>query len=127
MKNKRGVTLLELTMMIALGSILIIGISRGAQAQIKNTVDMRNYMIALNLAKKQMAIMNNGAYPAVGTTAPAADAAFPNFTYSQVVSSVATSGVYSIRQIQLDVLNGTRVLVRLYTYRSDLITFGNGS
>ena len=118
---------MEMTMMIAVGAILLISMGRAAQSQIKNAIDNRNYMIALNLAKQQMAIMNLAAYPAVGTTAPASDAAFPDFVFSQVVTSVATSGGNSIRQIEMDVSANGKQLIALYAYRSNIVTFGNGS
>ena len=128
MRNvKRGFSLIELVIMIAVSSALFVGMGRAVQSQLKTATDNRDYLIALHLAKQQMARMNEAAYPAVGTTAPASDAAFPNFTFSQVVSAVVTSGTSSIRQIQMDVLKGSAVLVRLYTYRSNIITFGNGS
>ena len=125
--GRAGFSLIELVIMIAVASALLVGMGRAVQSQIKMATDNRDYLIALDLAKQQMAVMNEGAYPAVGTTTPAPDAAFPGFTFSQVVTSVAVSGSKSIRQIQMDVLKGSTVLVRLYTYRSDLITFGNGS
>jgi prepilin-type N-terminal cleavage/methylation domain-containing protein len=128
MKNQRGFSLLEMVMMIAVGAVLFTGISRASQTQIKSAIDNRNYLVALNLAKWRMAIMNNLAYPASATTTPTSDTSFPDFTFSQVVSAdVATSGVYSIRSIQLDVLNGAKVIVRLNTYRTNVATFGNGS
>ena len=124
---KRGFSLIELVIMIAVSSALFVGMGRAVQSQIDTATDNRDYLIALHLAKRQMAIMNEAAYPAVGTTTPASDADFPSFTFYQVVTSVATSGTNSIRQIQMDVLRGSTVLVRLYTYRSNIITFGNGS
>ena len=129
MKNRRGFTLIELVIMTAVASALFVGMGRAVQGQIKIATDNRDYMIALNLAKQQMALMNLAAYPAVATTTPASDAAFPGFTFSQAVTSVATdvgSG-RSLRQIQFDVLRQGIVLVRLITYRTDVVTFGNGS
>ena len=117
--------------MIAVAAVLITGVSRAAQNQIQQAVTNRNYLIALNLAKKQMAIMNNAAYITVlSTTTPASDADFLNFTYSQTVSRVLTSGANTLNQIQLDVLLGSKVIVRVYTYRTNTVNgtqgFGNG-
>ncbi len=117
---------MELTLMIAVGAILTLGIGRSIQNQIASAIDIRNYMVAMNLGKQQMAIMNNAAYPALGTTTPASDASYPNFTFSQVVTSVAISGGNNIRQIQMDVLIGSDVIIRLYTYRTNTGVFGDG-
>lgn len=126
----RGATLIELTMMIAVAAVFFIGLSRGYMTLVKCTADSRDYLIAYNLARRQMAIMNNSAYPAVvAETALAADPDFPNFIPTQTVTSVATSGSNSIRLITVRIrrnsLSGA-VLVRLDTYRTDLVTFGNG-
>ena len=117
--------------MIAIGAVLFTGMTRAAQTLMETAIEGRNYMIALNLAKWQMAISNNAAYPAVvAETAQTADAAFPNFIPTQTVTSVATNGANSIRlitiRIRLNSVTGP-VLVRLDTYRSNIITFGNGT
>lgn len=129
MRNRRGFSLIELVIMIAVSSALFVGMGRAVQSQIKMAGDNRDYLIALNLAKQQMAIMNlNTTLPAVGTTTPTdVGVAFSGFTFSQVVTSIAVSGSNNLRRIQLDVLKGSTVLVRLYTYRTDLVTFGNGT
>ena len=128
MKAKRGFSLIELVIMIAVSSALFVGMGRAVQSQIKMAGDNRDYLIALNLAKQQMAIMNLASLPAVGTTTPSdVGVAFSGFTFTQVVTSIAVSGSFNLRQIQMDVLKGGTVLVRLYTYRTDLVTFGDGS
>ena len=132
MKNKRGFSLIELTMMIAIGSVLFVGLSRGVHGLIKTAITNRDYLIALNLVKEKMAIMNNNAYITVlSTTTPAADADFSGFTFSQTVSNVLTSGANTLNQIQMDVLAGGNVLVRVYTYRTNTVNgtqgFGNGT
>ncbi len=128
--KKRGFTLIELILMIAVGSILLLGISSAAQLQVKATTDNRDFLIALHLAKRQMAIMNKGAYPAVASEAAlTADAAFPDFIPTREVVSVDTSGSFSLREIRIRIRKGSSsgpVLITLYTYRSDLLTFGNG-
>ena len=130
MNNRRGYSLVEMSIMIAVGSFLFISLGRAVMGLVENAIDNRNYTTALNIAKWQMAKMNNAAYPAVvAETAQTADPAFPSFIPTQTVVDVATSGTNSIRQItvrvRLDSVSGT-VLIRLDTYRSDIITFGNG-
>ena len=124
-------SLLELTITIAVGSVLLISITRAAHTQLKNAIVARNYVIALNLAKMQMAMMNNAAYPAVAAEAAlTADVTFPNFIPTQEVVSVAVSGGDSIREVRIRIREGSvtgSVLVLLYTYRSNIITFGNGT
>ncbi len=129
--DTRGFSLMELTIMIAIGAVLFTGLSRAVQTLMETAIENRNYMIALNLAKWQMAISNNAAYPAVAAeAAQTADTAFPNFIPTKQVVSVATSGGNSIRIITIRVRLGSStgpVLVRLDTYRSNIITFGNGT
>lgn len=128
--GKAGFSLVEMVMMIAISSVLFIGLSRAVHAQLKSAILHRNYLIGLNLTKMQMGTMNNAAYPAIATTAPASDALFPNFVYSQTVSNVLTSGANTLNQILLDVTVGGSVIVRVYTYRTNTVTgtqgFGNG-
>ena len=123
----RGFTLLEMTLMIGVGTVLVLGMSTAVQSQLKGAVDMRNYLIALELAKQQMAVMNNASHPGTGTTNPSSDAAFPDFGFTQVVTSVATSGSDNIREVRLDTTMNGIVLVRLYTYRTSTASFGDGT
>ena len=122
---------MELTLTIAIGGIIFLGATRAVHTFVDAANENRNYLIALNLAKRQMAIMMNSAYPAVAAeTLQAADATFPSYVPTQTVVSFATDGAYSIRQITIRIRVGTvtgPVLIRLDTYRSDAITFGTGS
>ena len=118
--------------MISIGAILAVGLTVAAETQMKTIIDNRDFLIALNLAKRQMAIMNRSAYPAVvAETALTADAAFPNFIVTQEVAAVDNDGATkSIREIRVRVRRGSitgAVLVILYTYRSDILSFGNGT
>ena len=130
MKKRAGFTLVEMVMMIAVGGILAMGITRAAQSQIRSAMTNKEFQVALNLAKRQMAIMNNGALPAVvAETSLGADATFADMFITQQVVSVAVSGSNNIRQIIVRVRKGSAsgtVLITLYTYRTDLVTFGNG-
>ena len=129
--NRRGFTLIELVMMTAIGGIILTSVSLATQTQIRTAIDNRNYLVALNLAKQEMAVMNLGTYPAVAAEAAlTADSAFPDFIPTQEVVSVATNGGNSIREIRIRIRKGSisgAVLVALYTYRSDILTFGNGT
>ena len=129
--GRAGFTLIELVMMTAIGGIILTGMSLATQTQMRTVIDNRNYLIALNLAKQEMAVMNLAAYPAVAAEAAlTADPAFPNFTPTQEVVSIATNGGNSIREIRIRIRKGSisgPVLVALYTYRSDILTFGNGT
>ena len=130
-RNDRGFSLMEMTIMIAIGAVLFTSLSRSVMTLSELITDNRNYTIALSLAKRQMAIMNNAAYPAVAAeAAQTAHTDFPSFIPTQTVTSVATSGTNSIRQITIRIrLNSVTgpVLIRLDTYRSNIITFGNGT
>jgi hypothetical protein len=124
-------TLVELVITIAIAAVIFTGMSGAVQAVIGSSTQNRNYGIALGLAKRQMAVMNNAAYPAVAAeTALSADAAFPDFIPTQEVVSVATDGSESLREIRVRVRHGSStgpVLVALYTYRTSIATFGDGT
>ena len=131
MKNQSGFTLIESVMMIAIGSFLVSGIVLFTRQQTLNAMTMRDFLMASNLARLKMAQMNNTAYPAVGTTAPAAEGSFPGFIFQQVVTGVATSGLSSVRQVEIRVDKSggsfTNPLVSLITYRQSDTTFGDGT
>jgi prepilin-type N-terminal cleavage/methylation domain-containing protein len=127
LRGERGFTLMEMVILIAVGSVLLVGLSRAIQSQIQAAVEQRNQLVALNLARHQMAVMMNSAYPGTGTTTPSSDGAFPDFAFSQVVTNVVTSGADTVNQIQMDVSANGRVLVRLYTYRTNTASFGDGA
>ena len=118
-------------MMIAVGGILAMGITRAAQGQIREAMDNREMLVALNLAKRQMAIDNNVALPAVAAeTSLGADGTFPQMFVTREVTSVAISGSNNLRQIIIRVRKGSAagpILIAMYTRRTDLLTFGNGA
>ena len=130
MTNRRGFTLIEMVLTIALGAVLLTGLGIATQAQMKSAIDNRDFLVALHLAKRQMAIMNLGTYPVVAAEAAlSADANFPHFIPTREVTSVDTSGGNSIREIRIRIRKGTStgpVLVMLITYRSNIVTIGNG-
>ncbi len=124
-------TLIELIMMIAIAAALFTGLTRVIQNQIRNVTLNRNYLIALNLAKIEMAKLNIGVFPAVdgAETALSADAAYPNFIPTRHVTLVANSGSNNLHLITVRVrlLSVTgAVLIRLDTYRTNMVTFGDG-
>jgi hypothetical protein len=93
---------------------------------------MRNYRIALHLAKARIATFNQlpiASLPAVGTIAYP-DASYPGFTINQVTTTAYnTAGPpnYFVRQIRIQVStqkDGT--LVDIYTYRTNAAAFGDG-
>ena len=127
MKKTNAFTLVEITITIAVAAILMVGISRATQNEIAQFTKLRNYEIALNLAKKQMAIMNNAAYPAVATTNQN-DAFYSDFTITQIVSNIATSGANTLNKIEVQVSTvKDGQLISLNTYRTNVVSFGNGN
>ena len=130
--DRKGFTLIEMIIMIGVASVLMIGMGRAVRSQVESVTRMRNFYVAMNLAKKYMAVMNNAAFPGLGTTDPesAGDkTSFPGFTMSQVVSNVATSGADFNYRIEITVTsaNDSRQLVDLNTYRTNTASFGDGS
>jgi type II secretory pathway pseudopilin PulG len=131
MRKRRGATLVELVIMIAVSSVLMISITRAAMTLSEMVVDNRDRTIALNLARRQLAIMNNGAHPAVQAEAGlAADVNFPSFIPTLTVADVVTSGSLELRLVTIRIrLNSATgpVLIRLDTYRTNLVSFGDGT
>ena len=126
--GQRGFTLMEMTMMIAIGAVLLSGLSRAVQNEVYQTNELRYKLIATHLANRQMAIMWNTAYPSVGTSSSAQiDATdFPSFMYTQGVADVATNGGNSLRSIEIIVTLNGKEYARLESYWSNVVTFGNG-
>lgn len=124
-----GWTLIEIILMIAVGSILAIGATRAMQSQMSAVIQFRNYMVALHLAKRQMAILNNTAYASL-TTASAADATFTSFTVATTVTTPYTSAApaANVKKVVVEVSTPEDgILVQLNTYRTDVVSFGNGT
>jgi type II secretory pathway pseudopilin PulG len=126
-RGRSGWTLIELVIMIAVGSILLVSFSRAAQSQVEASIRIRDSFVALHLAKRQMAAMNNLAYASVvnGSTS---DADFPNFTIATTQSVILTNAAANVKQVTIAVstpAHGT--LVQLITYRLDVLTYGNGT
>ncbi len=137
MKNlrRRGFSLMELIIMIAVAGALFTGLSRAVNNLIQKAAINREYLIALNIAKLEMAKINIGAFPGVdgAEVALTADPDFPSFIPTRFVTSVATSIGPPARAINLITVQVRRnsltgsVLIRLDTYRTDLVSFGNGT
>ena len=131
MRKSRGMTLIELVMIIAIGSALVTGIVTFTQQQSVNGTRMRDYLIALNLARIKMAIQNNTAYaslPAAGTLP--AEASLTGFISQIRYGTIITSGVYNLKPVFIDTdyVGGSfaNPIVTLVTYREDHVTFGDG-
>lgn len=129
-RSRSGFTLIEITLIIAIAAILMTSAGIEAVTQYRATVGNRNFIIAYNLARDQMAQLNNLAYPAVTAEAVLTpDGDFPDFIPTLEVAEIDTSGSYSLRQICFRMRLGSfagPVLVTLYTYRSDILTYGDG-
>lgn len=129
-RNRLGFTLMEMILMIAVGSMLVTSLVTAAQAHYKATIENRNYLIAFNLARNQMAAMYNSGYPSVmSETAQSVDSDFPDFVPTQEVTQEDTAGGHTLNKICIRVRLGSStgpVLVSLYTFRSDIITYGDG-
>lgn len=124
-----GWTLIEIILMIAVGSILAIGATRAVQSQMTAVIKFKNYMMALHLAKRQMAILNNTAYASL-STASAADTTFTDFTVSTTVTTPYTnvSPAANVKKVVVEVSTPKDgILVQLNTYRTDIVSFGNGT
>ena len=133
--NNKAFSLIELIVMIAVGSFLVSGLVLFTNQQMKNGVQMRDFLVALDLARLKIAESNNTAYASlpVGTTSLADDPSFSGFDLQRVISLVNTGAPnpVTIRQIDIsvDYAGGTFLnpLVKLTTYRQSNTTFGDGS
>ena len=133
-KNNQGFSLIEFIVMIAVGSFLVSGLVLFTRQQAVNGTQMRDFLVALDLARVKMAEMNNTAYASltVGTTTLADDASFPGFDIQRVITLVNTGAPnpVTIRQIdiKIDYAGGTfsNPLIKLSAYRQSNTTFGDG-
>lgn len=125
-------TLIELVLVIAVGSIAVFGIVMFSREQVERGAQARDLVIAANLAELKMAEMNNLPYASlpVGTVTLPVDPSFPGYQMQRIVTNVATSGGVSVRQIDVRVTRTggsfAQPLARLLTYRQSVTTFGDG-
>ena len=141
MRNSRGMTLIELIMIIAIGSALVAGVVKFTQQQIYNGSRMRDYLVALNLARIQMAKDNNTNYATLrGASVPPfwtdlgseSGGSFPGFILRRYIQS-ETTGATGVKIMQVDIkvdyAGGTfaNPIVWLITYHKDHVFFGPGT
>ena len=128
--NRRGLSLIELTITIAITSVLIYGITTSVRGFIRSVEHVRNTYVAMNLARLKMVEVRAGTYPGTGTTTLASEASFPGYAMQRVVTNVASSGGRSVRRVQINVANSTAgfstPLVRLESYVTSVASFGDG-
>lgn len=129
-KVPRGFTLIELTITIAVSSIMVVGMVQAMQQQVVVSVETRDYLVAMNIARMKMGEIRAGSYPSVGTATLAAESAFPGYMSQRVVTDVVSSGGLSVRQVQVDVARSggsfSSPIVSLITYLTSVTTFGDG-
>ena len=137
MKNfSKGMTLIELIMIIAIGSALVGGVVLFTHQLVRSGTQTRDYLIAMDLGEQKMAEMNNAAFVTLppGTT-NFLEASFPGFGIRRVITDETSSAVggftITLRRIEMlvDYAGGTfaNPLVRLITFRHSHTSFGNGA
>ncbi len=135
MKNRaRGFTIVELILVVAVGSLLVLGITLFTAQQVSNGSQMRDFLEALDLARLKMAEMNNTTYASlpVGTTTLTGEPSFPGLALQRVVTLVNTGAPNPVTlrriDIKVDHTGGTfaNPLIQLTTYRESNTTFGDG-
>ena len=133
MKKHRGMTLIELILVIAVGAVLVLGIVLFTRQQTINGVQLRDFTIAYNLGRLKMAQMNLTAYASipVGTFDYPNEPSFPGYKVRRITSTVtettiAGKGLVGVRQIDMRVDrssgNFSKPLVKLITYRQSHVT-----
>ena len=127
--HKKGFTLLELVIIIAMAGALMTGIATALNTQMHRFMLMRRYYQALNLAKARIATFNNltiASLPANGTI-DYTDPSFSGFTIRQITTTPYSSGSWFVRQIRVEVFTTKEGdLVNLYTYRTNAAAIGDG-
>lgn len=123
-------SLIELVLLVGISVVVLSGSIRFTSTAVQRSVQSRDHLIALHLAKVQMAVMNEGAFPAVADTFPT-DAAFGGYILRQRVTAVSGVSPNRLRQIEMTVTRtggsyDSGALVKLFTYRQETTTFGNG-
>jgi len=132
--NRRGFTLIEMVMIIAVGSIVVGGMVLFSAQHARQSVQMRDQVVSIYLAQRYMAESNNVAFAALppATTNFAADAAFGGFRARRIVTALATSGTNVLRQVEIQVARTADAafaapVARLWTYRQSNVTYGTGT
>ena len=123
-------------MIIVAAAVLVIGVVKFTHQQIKNSTKMRDYLIALNLARLQMARTNNIDYATLtastNTTLPQ-EANFLGFDVRRAVGAETTGAPNGVKIKEVDIIVDyvggdftTSPLIKLVTYRENNVTFGDG-
>ncbi len=125
-------TLIELVLVIAVGSVLVLGLVMFSREQVERGVQARDLVIAANLVELKMAQMNNTAFASIptGNVTLASEASFPGFQIQRRVSNVTSRGGFTLRLVDIRVrrVGGSfnQPLARALTYRQSAVTFGDG-
>ncbi len=136
MKKIRGFTLIEMVLMIAIGSVLIGGIVLFTFQLSRNTMDIKDMMIATYLAKRQVVHIQRWAYDDINNVSPGPDEApFTGYWYQRKVSEIASVaapfGTFGLKKIEVLIARAPgdfdqNILVRIITYRQRYVEFGDG-
>ena len=133
MKSVRGVTLIELILIIAIGAVLTVGLVKFGTQMVRQGILARDTVIAYNLARLKMAETEVADFSTLtlGNTALADEASFPAYDIRRTCSNVASvAGPITLRRVDIliDYAGGnfSRPLARVITYRHNLVRFGNG-
>lgn len=129
-------TLVELITILAVGSILIVGLVLFVRSQVENSVRMRDFQIGVNLARLKMADANNipPASLAAGTYDYPGEPSFPGFKVQRKIALVTQTTmpggvVDTLWRIDMlvDYVSGdfSKPLVGLITYRQNHATFSS--
>lgn len=133
-RKNRGLTLIELILVVAVGSILVVGLVLFARSEIENTVRVRDFLIAMNLARLEMAVTENqpSSSLAAGTYDYPSEANFPGFKIRRIITlltqtTMPDSTVNTLWQVDMiaDYATGnfSAPLFKLITYRQNHATF----
>ena len=138
MKRISGTTLIELIMTIAIGAFLVGGLTLSYQQQVKSSTQMRDFLIAMNLAQEWQADANNTDFDALSNTIGVGLQGFHIKMIVDIASSTPINdpeypgGSYTVALKMIDIRviltggNFDSPLARLVTYRVNHAQFGNG-
>ena len=134
MRNCRGMTLIEMILTIALAAVLVTGMVIFTRTEVERMTYARDFIIASNLTRLEMAKMNNTDYSALppGVVVLPQEPSFPGFMSQRTITQITNPfrNLAALRQVEIRTVPVTgsfsNPLASLITYRESVTTFGDG-
>jgi len=125
---KKGFTLIEIIMTIVLLGVISVALGLYVAQQVQAVARVDEYTLALNLARREMEIVNNLAYASIATATISNYDGYAGFSMDRTVTVVPPpGGAEELKQVLVQIKRpgGTENLATLVTYIANKVSFGS--